>query len=290
MPTLFSPRNKKSVASVVIYRQFPPQRTYTNARDTTMAQTQPPRFTIDSAKTGRSLCRNRSCRINIEKGEMRVGELINFKGKSGSDHFGYSFYHLTEECSGFMRADVGEDIKGVGGYDSLTESQRDIVDKWCTGKLSASSTGDDDSLAESIPSDEVKWRCATCGTPSRAEPRPRILVGEFTHRCSNNNDCRKVTNIPPTARPHILQRVYFACAHKSCRTAATEELRGVMYDDCPSSVQCVHCNTALRPGVRVVEVTAESRIKLYLETHDVPYTAKPKKERQTKKKKTKNSE
>jgi hypothetical protein len=119
------------------------------------------------------------------------------------------------------------------------------------------------------PDSEVSWHCMACGTPSRSDAAPHIIVAEFTDRCGNEG-CRRVVNMPPTTRQDILQLTYVACGRKPCRKEATDRLRNDAYGKIPETMgKCPHCANPIRTGVRISEATAKSRIKVYLETHNI---------------------
>jgi hypothetical protein len=230
---------------------------------------QPRQHVVGLASTGRALCRGRRCGLNISKGELRVGSLANF-GRSGSDHFGYYWHHMSQQCSGMIARVIGQDPTALAGYDVLPPSRQAVVDAWLKGQdvVAADSDYADGNTAEQELGDGPAWQCAAnlCKAP-HTQP-PRVVCGSILFRCSSE-ECRRAETQHPQGE-EVALRTALSCGAAACRKAVTVRLQSATRSCLPAEVQpCRHCQGATKALVRVGEVDAKKRRAEYLEVHGI---------------------
>jgi hypothetical protein len=230
---------------------------------------QPPQHIVGVAPTGRALCRGRDCGLNISKGELRVGNLANFPGRSGSDHYGHLWYHLSQNCAGWLAQAIGDDPENLAGYATLSPHHQSTVAAWLKGEECDTATAT--ATAESGASvAAATWACAANLCQSTAHPRPpRVICGNIAFKCENN-ECRRSETNHPQGDEEMAQRTALVCDLPACRKAVTDCLRTSTYACLPIANQpCKHCQGRTRASVRVGEVETKKRKTEYLKVHGV---------------------
>lgn len=246
----------------------------------------PPQHIVGVAPTGRALCCGRDCRLNIGKGELRVGNLVSFPGRSGSDHYGHRWHHLSQNCAGWLAQAIGDDPESLAGYASLTPQQQSAVAGWLKGESTNAATVAATATA-TVKCDDA-WTCAANLCQSRGlSPSPRVICGNVVFKC-DNGECRRSETDRPQGDEATAKRTALVCDMPACRKAVTDCLRTGTYACLPmTNPPCKHCQGRTRASVRVGEEETKKRKVEYLKAHGVfpePEPPKPKRRKISSKK------
>lgn len=240
--------------------------------------TKPATIVVGLAPTSRALCVAPHCRTNILKGELRVGDLTDFRGKSeGSVHYGYRWYHLTRECSDWLAVSLaGINVKDIPGIECVLHNKERLrqVEEWLQGeKKEEDTTPKRKREAEFC---QAKVDCAEDGEYF-------VLCAQITYRC-RNNECRRVDYVRPT-EGQFGTHTGIACSSVRCRREVSDSIRTMVYQSLSDEDllrECQHCHQEghrIKPNISVQAVTDPKRANEIAQAHGYELPPPPKKKK-----------